>query len=476
MSTASQSFLKEWADAQALRGPSMKKQAIFYRNLENELDAARSQSLCAMFHLSNDLIDFSSSDGVSLGTSGAVKSAFLSELAANPDFQLGSHGTRLLNGNSAYLEMVENEIAEFHGAESALLLGSGALANEAIFAAIVRPGDAIVYDELVHASTHYGMKNSLALVQRPFRHNDVDAFAETLIAVRDSQPLIQSGQRSVIIAVESFYSMDGDICPLRDLVEAAKDVFPNGNAQFVMDEAHSTGNIGPRGSGLVNLLGLENEIAVRNHTYGKSLAGSGAAIVSNMTVRRMLINNAKSVLYSTAPGFLAAASTRVAYNLLKAGATQQGQEKIQHLIKLFLNTISENPIWDKANDGGFLRIPLSEEDWNHIPFLSQIVPVFTKPKHNLYLAVHLQLGGFCVYPISTPVVPKGTDRVRLVFHAHNTDHQVEGLATSICDWAKETMECEAQNRLNRQTSDVKLCKAAQVANSLITSGNMDGRK
>ncbi|KAK4184984.1 class II aminotransferase/8-amino-7-oxononanoate synthase [Podospora australis] len=471
ITATSGSFVEEWAKAQKLRAPTLTadpSSSIFQRNLEAELDANRSQHLCAMFHVASLPVDFSSCDVVSLGSSGLVKKAFLQELSDNPDFVLGSQGTRPLNGNSAYLETVEREIAEFHGAETALIVVSGAVANDAIFA-VVRPGDAIVYDELVHASTHYGMKNSLALIQKPFKHNSVSAFIDTLNAVREESVLIREGKRSVIIAVESFYSMDGDICPLKELVAAAKRIFPGGNAQFVVDEAHSTGNIGPKGAGLVNLLGLEKEIAIRNHTFGKSLSGVGAAILCSHSVRSMLINQAKPILFSTAPSFPIIAPTRAAYKMLKAGATVKPQEKVQHLIKLFMEEMTENPIWDKANDSGFLRIPLYEEDdWESVPFVSQICPVWTKAKHNLYLAVHLQLAGFNVYPISFPVVPKGTDRIRLVFHAHNTDDDVRRLAKEICGWAKETMECEVQNRMQNLTGEkVKMCKAARHAVGLV---------
>lgn len=279
VSLGTSSFVEEWAKAQKVRGPDLKNGAIFYKNLEEELDANRAQQACAMFHTNTAMVDFSSCDVVSLGVSGAVKEAFLEELKANPDFQLGASGTRPLNGNSTYLETVEREIAEFHGVESALFLGSGALANEAIFTALARPGDAIVYDELVHASIHNGMKNSLALCQRPFRHNDVNDFVETLVAVKESQPQIRNGQRSIVIAVESFYSMDGDGSPLKELVQAAKEIFPNGNAQFVVDEAHSSGCFGPQGRGYVSMLGLEKEIAVQNQNYGKTFCGSGGTCI-----------------------------------------------------------------------------------------------------------------------------------------------------------------------------------------------------
>lgn len=263
----------------------MKDTSIFYRNLEKELDVSRAQHSCAMLHNQDTPIDFSSCDVLGIGESGTLRAAFLEELARNPSFQLGAHGTRLLNGNSKYTEIVENEVSELHGAETALIVTSSAIANDAIFSAIPLPGDAIVYDELIHASALDGFKHSVALCQQSFRHNDVDAFSDTLTAVRNSQSQIRSGTRSVIVAVESFYSMDGDVCPLRELIEAAKEIFPDGNVQFVMDEAHSSGHIGPNGSGLVSALGLEKEVAIRNHTLGKTLCGFGGESRSINTKR-----------------------------------------------------------------------------------------------------------------------------------------------------------------------------------------------
>lgn len=274
-STVSTSFITEWAKAQQPRGPSMKSASVFYRNLEEELDARRAQQGCLAFFVEDTPIDFASCDVLGIGASGALRAAFLEELARHPNFQLGSHGARLLNGNSAYIETVEQEIAEFHGAESALIVISGGVGNEAIFSAIPRSGDAIVYDELIHATALDGFKHSVTLCQKSFRHNDVDSFLSTLTAVRDSESLIRNGSRCVIVAVESFYSMDGDVCPLREMIEASKEIFPHGNVQFVVDEAHSNGIVGPNGAGLVCELGLENEVAIRSFTFGKALCGTG---------------------------------------------------------------------------------------------------------------------------------------------------------------------------------------------------------
>lgn len=252
----------------------------FYRNLEEALNVRRAgQNLYSVVTSTIHTwgaIDFCSGDVLSLGTSGAQRAEFLAELARNPNFTPGSGGARLMDGNYSYLEQTERIIAQFHGAETALVLGSGYEANGAIWTAIPRPGDVILYDEMVHASTHEGMKNSLAIRHLPFLHNNVEAFRNTLAEVLDSQPLIKQGKRSVIVAVEAIYSMEGDICPLKEFFDAAKEVFVNGESvQFVVDEAHSVGIIGPNGAGLVCELELQKEVAIVMHSFGKAMAAGG---------------------------------------------------------------------------------------------------------------------------------------------------------------------------------------------------------
>jgi 8-amino-7-oxononanoate synthase len=276
---AAAQLLSAWIKGQKLQGPLMKDAPTFYKNLEEALDVRRADH--AMFTRTKSAwklgvaVDFCSNDLLSLGATGAIRRAFLEELAENPDFNLYAGGSRLMDGNYDYIEQVEQEIADFHGAETALIVGSGYEGNGAIYAAIPRPGDAIVYDELVHASVHDGMAHSVAMTRVPFRHNDVDALRDAIATVLDTQPMIRDGSRSILISVESVYSMDGDVCPLVDMLEVAKEMCPKGNAVFIVDEAHATGILGPKGAGLVSALGLEKEIAVRLHTCGKALASTG---------------------------------------------------------------------------------------------------------------------------------------------------------------------------------------------------------
>ena len=103
--------------------------------------------------------------------------------------------------------------------------------------------------------------------------------------------------------------------------------------------------------------------------------------------------------------------------------------------------MSSNSVWDKANDMGILSIPVSE-DGESRDFVAHVVPVWTRQRYNWWLVFHLQLSGISAFPIDFPTVPKGQSRIRLMFHAGNTEAQVDFLATTICDWAKEMIDIE----------------------------------
>jgi 8-amino-7-oxononanoate synthase len=170
------------------------------------------------------------------------------------------------------------------------------------------------------------MKHSLAQTQVAFRHNDPEALRDALAELVGAQPLIRQGQRCVLIAVEAVYSMDGDVCPLQEFVDVAREELPRGNFVLIVDEAHSTGVLGEDGRGLVCALGLDRrpDVAmVRLHTYGKGLAATGAAILCNETVRNALLNFARPLIYTTAPSFPMLASIRAGYKLLTTGKTRE---------------------------------------------------------------------------------------------------------------------------------------------------------
>jgi 8-amino-7-oxononanoate synthase len=266
------------------RAAAMKNQPAFYRNLEQAIDISRADPGFHAFHVAkprwdDSVLDFTSSDFLSFSRSGRIREAFSEELSRHESFRLSASGSRVQYGNYDYLIQIEQELADFHGAEAAYIAHSGFMANAGTVAAVPLPGDAIVYDESVHASTHEGMKLSLASHQVSFQHNDADSLREVLSSLKETNKAFSSGNSSILIAVESVYSTDGDVCPLNELVQVAKEIFPLGNAQFIIDEAHSNGVMGPKGAGLVDMLGLEKEIAIRIHMCSKALGSTGGKLI-----------------------------------------------------------------------------------------------------------------------------------------------------------------------------------------------------
>lgn len=221
--------------------------------------------------LTSPLTDFTSNDYLSLSSSQHLRSHFLNKLSSAPDI-LGSGGSRLLVNGQAHSNF-EERLRRFFGSEAALLFNSGFDANVGFFSCIPQPGDIIVYDEYIHASVHDGMRSSRisksSLIS--FKHNSVLALRLALMKAK----LKMDEEQSVFVAVESLYSMDGTFAPLKEMVNVIEEVFPKGNAYLIVDEAHSTGIYGPEGKGRVAMLGLEDKVLARLHTFGKALAASG---------------------------------------------------------------------------------------------------------------------------------------------------------------------------------------------------------
>lgn len=187
----------------------------------------------------DDAIDFSSNDFLGLSQSPLLRQQYLDELATL-DRVLGSTGSRLLDGNSQYAVDLESQIARFHGAEMALLFNSGFDANTGLFSTVPQKGDIIVYDELVHASVHEGMRASRAGRRIPFKHSDVNDLDRVLKELRHLR-----NEKNVFIAVETVYSMDGDIAPLKEMIGVLRKYWPQReNGYVIVDEASKKSWIG----------------------------------------------------------------------------------------------------------------------------------------------------------------------------------------------------------------------------------------
>lgn len=247
------------------------------------------------------LVDFSSNDYLSISRSPAILAEYLSrlqkEISTSSVFALGSGGSRLLDGDSPLAARLEQDLASFHRAGAALLFNSGFEANTGLLACAPQAGDAIVLDELVHASAHQGAKLSRAAggkgrvvrfahnavwSERGERSGELEALDEVLRVLTGGEGgrAIREGRAHVFVAVEAVYSMDGDVAPLLDVVRCVERRLPLGNGHVVVDEAHSNGLFGERGRGLVCQLGLEERVWARVNTFGKAMGCSGGMFSS----------------------------------------------------------------------------------------------------------------------------------------------------------------------------------------------------
>lgn len=376
-------------------------------------------------------VDLSSNDFLSLSTSLILRTTFLDELKNIP--QLGSTGSRLLDGNSSYAENLEREIADFHNGPTGLLVNSGFDANVGIFSCLPQKGDIVVYDEFIHASVHDGIKASRVGHAIPFAHNSVLDLKNILENVGLKYSAAQS--YNVFIAVESVYSMDGDLAPLTEIVELVEALFPNKNAHLVVDEAHATGIYGEKGRGRVCELALEERVFIRLHTFGKALACHGAIILCTSLTRQYLINYARPLIYTTFMSFPALAAIKAVYTFMAQGRTEDSTNKLITLIDMLYASLREL--------GAQVGLSESTQDLVQIPPSCPRSPIFSlltpKPRE---LAQYCQNAGYVVRAIVAPTVPEGSDRVRVCLHSGNTFGQVEGFVRILRKWIDQ----EKQNK------------------------------
>lgn len=317
--------------------------------------------------------DFASNDYLALAE--APELMTIAQAALARGVPVGAGGSRLLRGNHPEHEALEEEAAQFFGAESALYFSAGFSANEALLATLPQRDDLILHDQLIHASAHDGMRLSRA-PHRPFAHNDMNALED---ALRDWRR--NGGMGRPWIAVESLYSMDGDRAPLADLAEIAC----RHDAMLLVDEAHATGVFGPGGRGLAHGLAPERTIAL--HTCGKALGAEGALLTGPAVMRDFIVNRGRGFIFSTAPSPLMAAVVRESLRILA-----DEPERCEAL-------------WQ--------RIARAEAALG-IATGSQILPlILGDDARAMDVAAQVQAAGFDVRGIRPPTVPPGTARLRI---------------------------------------------------------------
>lgn len=342
-----------------------------------------------------ELIDFTSNDYLGLARSAELFQTIEQKVNDSVSKSNGATGSRLLSGNSDYAEQVENKLASIFKSEATLLFNSGYAANLGVLSSLPQRGDTILYDELSHACMKDGARLSLAK-RFNFRHNDL----------HDLESKIKLATGRIYIAVESIYSMDGDQCPLNELVALAEKY----EAVIILDEAHSTGVLGDKGVGLAVSLGLENKIDIRIYTFGKGMGIHGACVAGSSTLKNYLINFARPFIYTTALPPHSLISIECAFDFISQNISLQ--EVLNKKVEHFLHEL-----------GRIGEVSASK---------SSIQSVLIGGNHNTKkVAINLQEKGFDVRPILSPTVPKETERLRICLHTFNTDEEISRLVQSL---------------------------------------------
>ena len=370
---------------------------ILKKKLEQKLAERAAQDNLRTLRTTAGLIDFCSNDYLGLARSEKLRALIQKEEEHYTHLPLGATGSRLLSGNHGLFEELEGIIASYHKGEAALLFNSGYTANVGLLSALPQRGDTVFYDEASHASMKDGLRLSFAK-SYSFRHNSVEDLRQKL--------KLATGQ--VYVVVESVYSMDGDIAPLQELAQLCNAC----GAALIVDEAHAVGLCGPKGEGMTVALGLEHQVFAQVITYGKAMGSHGAAVVGPSVLRDFLINYSRAFIYTTGLPTHALLALKCAYTLLSELTPER--ERVQQLA---------TRLYQKLNKLSGIRCN---------PENSVILSVFPQqPKQLKALACVLQKEGFDVRPVLPPTVPIGTERLRVIVHAYNSEEEIDGLVQAI---------------------------------------------
>lgn len=293
----------------------------------------------------------------------------------------GAGASRLISGNMRCHEDLEVELADFNLVESTLLFGSGYLANTGTIAAVagLEPGGIVFSDELNHASIIDGCRLANAEVF-VYRHCDLDHLA---------WGLRKAGNRSSLIVTDGLFSMDGNLAPIPGIVDLAE----RHGALTMVDEAHATGCIGPGGRGAVAESGMSGNVDLVVGTLGKALGSYGAFVGCSAEMRELLINQARTFIFSTAPPPPAIAAASSALELVRS--------KPGRLERLHRNA-------------EVLRSELRRQGISTGNSSSHIIPVTVgKASDATSLSERLLSEGIYAQAIRPPTVPTGTSRLRM---------------------------------------------------------------
>ncbi|WP_010522957.1 aminotransferase class I/II-fold pyridoxal phosphate-dependent enzyme [Aquimarina agarivorans] len=361
-------------------------------NLKLKLETREKASALRALPKQSDRIDFHSNDYLGFAQNPKIQRLARKLVKEHSQAKNGATGSRLLSGNHNLYPVVEAQIARFHTVPKALVYNSGYNANIGFFSCVPQRGDVVFYDELSHASIRDGLQMNYAK-NFSFKHNDLNDLQEKVQRIQSEKI------RNIYVVTESVFSMDGDS---PDLVAFAEFCSQN-DIYLVVDEAHALGVFGIRGRGLVDELGIQNQVFAQIITFGKALGCHGAAVLCSEDVYTYLVNFSRSLIYTTGLPPEAIATIGASYTKLENPKKDNSRKELQKNI-LHFNSEKKRLSLDKFSTQSDSAIHCC------------IVPGNEKVKS---VAVILKSYGFEVKPILSPTVPEGKERLRFCLHSYN---------------------------------------------------------
>jgi len=364
------------------------------RHPENELAELEESSLLRRLPVVDSTLEnFSSNDYLGLARHPRIVNVYQEALAT---YGAGSTASRLICGSMPPHAELESLIAQAKGTDAALSFSTGYATSVGVITAILQKGDTVILDKLCHASLIDGARMSGATL-RVFPHNHLGKLEKLLASSK-------SGER-VLVITESIFSMDGDAAPLREIAALTEQY----RALLMVDEAHAVGVLGTTGMGLAEELGIQEQIDFHMGTLGKAAGVAGGYLAASQAWIDLLINRARSFIYSTAPPPAQAAASAEAIRIIRSDEGAELRKKLWKNIDLFRCTagISGNPS-------------------------SAIIPWMVGDSDDaLALSAELREQGYLVPAIRYPTVPPNTARLRITMSASHTSEAVRSLATSL---------------------------------------------
>lgn len=338
-----------------------------------------------------ELINFCSNDYLGLSKHPLLKKK---AMEFTQQYGTGSTASRMICGSYDYFERIETKLAALKETGAALILNSGFQANVSLLPTLADRRGLIMSDELNHNSLIQGALLSRCRIIR-FRHNDLEHLRALLMEKRDKD------FTRILIVTESVFSMDGDTAPLAAICDVAERY----GALVLVDEAHATGVVGPQGRGVVAAEGLQGRVTVQMGTLGKALGTFGAFVVGRRAVVDLLINTARSFIYTTAlpPPVVAGASAALTIACNDAERRR----------RLHANAA--------ALHAGFQAMGLQVA-----PRPAHILPVLIgESGRTMHLSERLLAESAFVQGIRPPTVPPGTGRLRVTAMSTHTPEDLQ---------------------------------------------------